>query len=92
MAFEQMLGNAYYRISQRDSPENLKAEEHLKKAIDLGIESGAKGLLGPVYLDLGLLCRSEKRPDKSYKYISKAIQVFKECGASGWLDRCGTLY
>lgn len=92
MAFEQMLGNAYRQISQGDSPESMKAEEHLNKAVELALEIGAKGLLGPIYLDIGLLYRSEKRPDKVHKYISKAIQVFKECGANGWLDKCGMLY
>ena len=87
IAFEQMLGNAYRRISRGESRINQKAEEHLDKALELAIETGAKGLLGPIYLDLGLLHQAENITYRVKEYFSKAIHVFKECGADGWIKQ-----
>jgi len=87
IAFEQMLGNAYRQISQDESLESQKAEEHLNKAIELALETGAKGLLGPVYLDLGLLHQAEKRTEKAREWFSKAVHVFRDCGAISWLEK-----
>jgi len=87
IAFEQMLGNVYRQISRGDNRVNQKAEEHLEKALKLAIESGAKGLLGPIYLDLGLLNQVENITYKAKDYLSRAIHVFKECGADGWIKQ-----
>ena len=62
-----------------------KAEEHFKKAIEVLREIGAKGLFGPIYLDLGLLYENRKRTDQARECISKAIQVFEECEAEVYL-------
>jgi tetratricopeptide (TPR) repeat protein len=62
-----------------------KAEEHFNKAIEVAKEIGAKGLLGTVYLDLGLLHRAKRRKDQARKCLSEAIQIFEECEAEVYL-------
>jgi tetratricopeptide (TPR) repeat protein len=62
-----------------------KAEEHFKKAIEVLKEIGAKGFVGPIYLDLGLLYKARKRTDQARQCISKAIQTFEECEAKVYL-------
>jgi tetratricopeptide (TPR) repeat protein len=64
-----------------------KAEEHFNKAIELLKEIGAKGFLGPVYLSLGLLCKNCKRNEKARQYILEAINIFRDCGAGGYLKQ-----
>ncbi len=55
-----------------------KAESHFNKSIEVAKEIGAKSLLGPVYLDLGLLHRAKKRTDQARECISEAIQIFEQ--------------
>jgi class 3 adenylate cyclase/tetratricopeptide (TPR) repeat protein len=57
-----------------------KAEEHFNKAIETANEVGAKGMLGRVYLHLGLLHRSKKRKDQAKVCISEAIRLLEETG------------
>jgi len=61
-----------------------KAENHFNKAIDISKEIGAKGLLGNVYLDLGLLHEAKGRTEQARKFISDAIKLFEQCGAEGY--------
>ena len=58
-----------------------KAEDHLNKAIEVAREIGAKGVLGNAYLDLGLLHKAKKRPDRARECITQAIQIFEQCEA-----------
>jgi class 3 adenylate cyclase/tetratricopeptide (TPR) repeat protein len=64
-----------------------KAEEHFNKAIELFKEIDAKGLLGSVYLSLGMLLKARKRTDQARECILEAINLFKECEAEGWLKQ-----
>ena len=66
-----------------------KAEQHLLKAIEVAQEIGAKGFLGRVKLDLGLLHKIKGRTDEARKYITEAIQIFKECEADVFLKGPG---
>ncbi len=56
-----------------------KAEGHFKKVIEVAEEMGAKTILGGAYLDLGLLHKARKRPDKAKQCISEAIKIFEQC-------------
>lgn len=58
---------------------NKKAEGYFKKVIEVAEEMGAKTILGGVYLDLGLLHKARKRPDKAKQCISEAIKIFEQC-------------
>jgi tetratricopeptide (TPR) repeat protein len=64
-----------------------KAESHFQKAIDLAQEIGAKGLLGQVTLDLGLLHKIKGRTDEARKCISDAVRLFEECEADVFLKQ-----
>jgi len=64
-----------------------KAESHFNKAIEVAKEIGAKSLLGPLYLDLGLLHKAKKRTDKARECLSEAIQIFEQCEAEVYLKQ-----
>jgi class 3 adenylate cyclase/tetratricopeptide (TPR) repeat protein len=64
-----------------------KAENHFQKAIKLAQEIGAKGLLGQVTLELGLLHKIKGRTDEARKCISEAVQLFEECEADVFLKQ-----
>ena len=64
-----------------------KAESHLNKAIQIAEEIDDKSHLGPVYLDLGLLHKTKKRTEQAKKCISKAIEIFEQCEAEGYLQQ-----
>lgn len=64
-----------------------KAENHFQKAIDLAQEIGARGFLGQVNLELGLLHKIKGRTDEARKYISDAIKLFEECEADVFLKQ-----
>jgi class 3 adenylate cyclase/tetratricopeptide (TPR) repeat protein len=64
-----------------------KAENHFQKAIEMAQEIGAKGLLGQVTLDLGLLHKIKGKTDEARKCISEAIQLFEECEADVFLKQ-----
>ena len=55
-----------------------KAEEHLRKTIEIAEEIGSKGVLGRAYLNLGLLQKNRGRTDEAKESLSKAIRVFEE--------------
>jgi class 3 adenylate cyclase/tetratricopeptide (TPR) repeat protein len=62
-----------------------EAEAHFNRSIELANQIGAKGIVGEAYLDLGHLHRSKGRNDQAKACISKAIQMFEECGAEVFL-------
>ena len=64
-----------------------KAEKKFNKTIELFKEIGAKGLLGQVYLSLGLLYKATKRTDQARQCISKSIDIFRECEAEAYLKQ-----
>jgi class 3 adenylate cyclase/tetratricopeptide (TPR) repeat protein len=64
-----------------------KAENHFQKAIKLAQEIGAKGILGQVTLELGLLHKIKGRTDEARKCISDAVRLFEECEADIFLKQ-----
>ena len=64
-----------------------KAEEYLKKSVEVAGQIGAIAILGQAYLGLGLLYKTRGKTDDSGKYISKAIDAFEKCGAEGYLQQ-----
>jgi class 3 adenylate cyclase/tetratricopeptide (TPR) repeat protein len=64
-----------------------KAEDHFNKAIEVAKKIGAKGSLGRVYLDLGLLHEAKGRIDKARECISEAIRVFEQCEVETYLKQ-----
>jgi len=64
-----------------------KAESHLNKAIEIATAIGAKGVLAPAYLDLGLLHKAKKRYKHAKVYILKAMNIFEEWEAEIYLKQ-----
>jgi class 3 adenylate cyclase/tetratricopeptide (TPR) repeat protein len=72
----------------KDAPfATKKAEEHLTKAIEVAKETGARGILGQAYLDLGLLHKAKKRNEQAKACISEAISIFEQCEAEVYLKQ-----
>jgi len=65
-----------------------KAEYHFKKVIQSADKMGASGIMGQSYLSLGLLYREKKRDDMARDCFGKAIEIFKEIEAEGFLKQC----
>jgi len=57
----------------------IKAENHLRKAILLADEIGAKSIKGQALLDLGRLYMRKKRQEEAQECLTKAIEVFELC-------------
>jgi hypothetical protein len=64
-----------------------KAEEYLKKSIEVASQIGAIGILGQASLGLGVLYKARGKTDVAGKYISEAIEAFEKCGAEGYLKQ-----
>ena len=64
-----------------------KAESHFGRSIEVAREIGARGTLGLACLDLGLLYKLKKKPDKAREYISESIELFQQCEAEAYLKK-----
>ena len=64
-----------------------RAEDHIKKAIAIAKEIGAKGIEGQAYLDLGRLHQAKGRSDQARDCFSKAARIFEECEAEVYLKQ-----
>jgi tetratricopeptide (TPR) repeat protein len=57
-----------------------KAADHLQKAIEVSAEIGANWTLATASLELGLLHKAKGRLGQARECISRAIEVFEQCG------------
>ena len=64
-----------------------KAEKHLHKALEIAEELGSKGIIAIICLDLGRLHKLKNRTQEAKNCISKAIKVFEEIEAEGFLQQ-----
>jgi class 3 adenylate cyclase/tetratricopeptide (TPR) repeat protein len=64
-----------------------RAETHLRKAIEVCSEIGAKGILASALLDLGNLYKAKKRIEQAGEHIAEAVQLFEECKAQNYLNQ-----
>ena len=64
-----------------------KAEGHFKKVIGVAKKMGAKTVMGAACLDLGLMYKSMKKKDRAIELVSKAVEIFEECGADVYLKQ-----
>jgi len=70
---------------------NKKAVEYYGKAIEVARKIGAKGTLGVVCLELGILYQLRKKPEMAKTYISESIKPFRECKAKGHLKKANNI-
>ena len=64
-----------------------EAEAHFNKATELAGEIGTRGLLAQAHLGLGLIHRTKGRTEKARESISRAIEIFEEIEAGGFLKQ-----
>ena len=79
----RLLGDIYLHLNT-DLP---KASELIKEAIELDKENN---LMWDLSMDYELFARLFQRKgdqSKAKKNLIKAIQILKECGADGWVEK-----
>jgi class 3 adenylate cyclase/tetratricopeptide (TPR) repeat protein len=64
-----------------------KAEEYFNQAIATAREVKSTGRVAQAFLNLGLLHKGKKRPDKARECLSEAITIFEEIGADAYLQQ-----
>lgn len=64
-----------------------KAEEYLRKSVEVARQIGAIGVLGQASLGLGMLYKTKGRTGEAKKHLSEAIEAFEESGAEGHLKQ-----
>jgi class 3 adenylate cyclase/tetratricopeptide (TPR) repeat protein len=64
-----------------------KIEQHFNKAIALAQEVNARGILAQAYLDFGIYHLKKNRKDKARECMARAIVLFDECRADGYLKQ-----
>jgi class 3 adenylate cyclase/tetratricopeptide (TPR) repeat protein len=64
-----------------------KAEESLRKSVEVSRQIGAIGILGEASLGLGLLYKTKGKTYEAEKYFSEAIEAFEKSGAEGYLKQ-----
>jgi tetratricopeptide (TPR) repeat protein len=64
-----------------------EAEDWLKKAIEASKRSGMMWYVGMDYALYAELFKRKGDQLKAKETLSKAIQIFKECGADGWVKK-----
>jgi class 3 adenylate cyclase/tetratricopeptide (TPR) repeat protein len=65
----------------------IDAEKWIKKSIKADKENGTKWSLGKDYAIYANLFKHQRELSKAEKNLSKAIEIFKECGADGWVEK-----
>jgi class 3 adenylate cyclase/tetratricopeptide (TPR) repeat protein len=63
------------------------AEDWIKKAIDIAKESGMRWFLASNYALYADLFKRKGDQSKAKEKLSRAIDIFKECGADGWVEK-----
>ena len=84
MSLSRILNNLGFLVKNVPFA-SKKAEHHFDQAIKVAEEIGAKNTLGQAYLNLGLLHKAKNRREKATECLSKAIEVFEQCEAKGFL-------
>ncbi|MBW1862938.1 MAG: AAA family ATPase, partial [Deltaproteobacteria bacterium] len=70
-----------------DNQHISEAEEWIKKAIEEHKKYGMMWHLAQDYALYAELYRRKNDPSKAKENLTKAIEIFKECGADGWVDK-----
>ena len=64
-----------------------EAEEWMKKAIEADKRNGMMGLLGMDHASYAELLKQKGDLPGAKENLQKAIEIYKECGADGWLEK-----
>jgi len=64
-----------------------EAESWIRKAIEDDSKNGTRWSLAQDFAHYGELCKRKGDPAMAKGNLSKAIEIFKECGADGWVTK-----
>jgi len=84
MSFSIMAKNVGFLLRNVPSA-GKKAEEHLRRALEVAEEIGANVLSGAALLDLGLLHTARGKDTEARECLTNAIQILRRCEAEGYL-------
>ena len=70
-----------------DNQHIFEAENWIKKAIETNREYGMKWHLARDYALYAELFRRKKDIPQAREKLANAIEIFRECGADGWVQR-----
>ena len=70
-----------------DESHLIEAEDWIKKAIAADKRNGMTFFLGQDYALYAELFKRKGDLSKAKENLSKAIEIFKECGADGWVEK-----
>ena len=83
-SFSRFIGEALLNI---DSSHEKDAENWIIKALDTDRANGMRWDLAQDFVLYSKLFRFKKDPSKVKDNLGKAIEIFKECGADGWVEK-----
>ena len=81
---QNCIGKILLNIDDQHIPE---AEDWIKKAIEADERNDTKWDLGQDYALYAEFFKLKGDQSKAKENLTKAIEIFKECGADGWVDR-----
>ena len=70
-----------------DDHHRSEAEDWIKKAIEADKKNGMMWTLGRDYALYAELLKRKGYQSKAKENLNKAIEILKECGADGWVDK-----
>ena len=77
----------YHPLKNIDDQHISEAEDWIKRAIETNQKYGMMWHLGQDYALYAEFYKRKKDPSKAKENLSKAIEIFKECGADGWVEK-----
>jgi hypothetical protein len=78
------LGDIFLHV---DDVHVSEAEHWYRKAIETGEKDGMIHDVGMTYASYSELFRREGARSKAREQLGKAIEILKECGADGWVEK-----
>jgi tetratricopeptide (TPR) repeat protein len=81
----QNIGEILLNFDDKQMPE---AEDWIKEAIKAHKSNGMKWHLGRDYELYAELFRRKGDQTNSKENLNKAIEIFKQCGSDGWVEKC----
>jgi tetratricopeptide (TPR) repeat protein len=74
-------------LSNVDVKRLSEAEDLIKRAIEADTRNGTRLYLAQDFAHYGELCKRKGDPAMAREKLGKAIEIFNECGADGWVKR-----
>jgi tetratricopeptide (TPR) repeat protein len=78
------LGEIFLNIDDQDM---LKAEEWIKKAVEINTQNSTRFMLGRSYQIYSEYFKRQNNLTKAQEQMNEAIKIMRECGADGWVEK-----